>query len=63
MVLRRPTSVAGAPAGFEAVQDVVNFKAVVVLALRNVCSLERNTRAALEASVLAFVGKLMVWIV
>lgn len=54
---------AGAPAGLEAAQEVDRFKAVVAVALRNVWSLERKLRAALSASVLAFVGKLRVWIV
>lgn len=61
--MRRLTRVAGAPAGLEAVQEVVRFSAVAVLALRNVWSLERKMRAALEACVLAFVGKLRVWMV
>lgn len=54
---------AGAPAGLEAVQEAVRFRVVVVLALRKPWSLARKMRAAPEACVLAFVGKLRVWMV
>ena len=60
MVFKRLARVSGAPAGLEAAQEVLRFKAVVAVALRNVWSLKRKLRAELSASALAFVGKLRV---
>lgn len=50
-----------AEAGLEAAQAVVRFRGVV-LALRKPSSLERKERMVVEAWVVAFTGKLMVWI-
>lgn len=60
MVLRRTVREAGAEAGFEAAHEVVRLRGVV-LALRKVWSLERKERVMLAASLVAEVGKLMVW--
>lgn len=51
---------AGAEAGFEAAQEVVRLRGVL-LALRKVWSLLRKERMMVAASLLAEVGNAIVW--